>query len=391
MLARPIRNVVLWVVFVASAIVQFTSPCVADDASGSGRREQAARAIERGLAIAQKGARSYPSHRKCFACHHQTMPLLAVTEAKGAGRLIDAGLPDEILKFTETSFRGKLDELKAGEGIGGKGLTVGYGLWTFKLAGAKPDDLTEAMVTYLLKLQDADGHWELHSIRPPAEESLVMCAVIAAAGIKAYAAPSQREAATAALNKARAWLAQAKIEMHEDRVARVWGLSLLGGDTDEQLAAARRSLLESQRPDGGWAQLPEMESDAYATGSALYVLLDTQLPPYAKGGRAQPAADNAGDKVRSAECGAGNGECGVPNEEAADAGAKINDADAALVRAADWLLKAQLDDGSWHVKTRAKPVQVYFDNGDPHGKDQFLSMAATAWSTAALARGLAGP
>jgi hypothetical protein len=42
-------------------------------------------------------------------------------------------------------------------------------------------------------------------------------------------------------------------------------------------------------------------------------------------------------------------------------------------------------DGSWHVATRSKPVQVYFDNGDPHGKDQFISMMATSWSTAALA------
>jgi N-acyl-D-amino-acid deacylase len=62
---------------------------------------------------------------------------------------------------------------------------------------------------------------------------------------------------------------------------------------------------------------------------------------------------------------------------------------AALAKAVAFLLKSQLDDGSWHVKTRAKPVQVFFDNGDPHGKDQFISIAATGWATAALARALA--
>jgi N-acyl-D-amino-acid deacylase len=43
---------------------------------------------------------------------------------------------------------------------------------------------------------------------------------------------------------------------------------------------------------------------------------------------------------------------------------------------------------SWHVKTRAKPVQVFFDNGDPHGKDQFISITSTGWSIGALARTL---
>jgi N-acyl-D-amino-acid deacylase len=49
-------------------------------------------------------------------------------------------------------------------------------------------------------------------------------------------------------------------------------------------------------------------------------------------------------------------------------------------------LRTQHDDGSWLVETRSKPVQVYFDNGDPHGKSQFISVAATSWAVAALAR-----
>jgi squalene cyclase len=31
-------------------------------------------------------------------------------------------------------------------------------------------------------------------------------------------------------------------------------------------------LLAAQQPDGGWRQLPEMKSDAFATGQTLYVL-----------------------------------------------------------------------------------------------------------------------
>jgi hypothetical protein len=41
-------------------------------------------------------------------------------------------------------------------------------------------------------------------------------------------------------------------------------------------------------------------------------------------------------------------------------------------------------DGSWHVKTRAFGFQPYFESGFPHGNDQWISMAATAWSALAL-------
>jgi N-acyl-D-amino-acid deacylase len=298
-------------------------------------------AVERGVAVVEKAGRNYPTHRKCFACHHQTLPLLAIGEAHAAGAKTDAALPTALTDFTTTSFRGKIDDLRAGENIGGKGLTVGYGLSTLRLGNIRPDDLTDAMVAYLLKTQEEDGHWDLHAIRPPAEESLVMCTVLAAGGVKHFAGDAQRESAAAAIEKARVWLASTRVESHEDRVARLWGVKLLGGK-DEELEQPCEALLATQREDGGWGQTAEMESDAYATGTALYVLLDTG--------------------VSAAE----------PN----------------IQRGLQYLLKTQLEDGSWHVKTRAKPVQVFFDNGDPHGKDQFISIPATGWSVAALARAI---
>jgi hypothetical protein len=54
-------------------------------------------------------------------------------------------------------------------------------------------------------------------------------------------------------------------------------------------------------------------------------------------------------------------------------------------RGVGFLLKTQLADGSWLVHSRSKPFQTYFESGFPHGKDQFISMAASAWATTALA------
>jgi len=52
------------------------------------------------------------------------------------------------------------------------------------------------------------------------------------------------------------------------------------------------------------------------------------------------------------------------------------------------LLRTQKADGSWMIKSRSKPFQPYYESGFPHGKDQFISVAASGWATAALAAAL---
>ena len=84
-----------------------------------------------------------------------------------------------------------------------------------------------------------------------------------------------------------------------------------------------------------------MESDAYATGQTVLVLQET--------------SDGA-EETR-----------------------------VAIERGVQYLLKHRQPDGSWHVKSRSKPIQKMFDNGDPHGTDQFISTAATSWAVVALA------
>lgn len=301
--------------------------------------EDRTRAVASGLRVLTRGAREYPEHRQCFACHHQTLPLLALTAAHRLDLPRQTELERELVTFVRKSFAKRTDELQAGEGVGGKALTVGYALWTLRLSGEPADEVTDAMVAYLLKTQSAEGVWELHSIRPPAEESVVFETVLAAAGIRHYARAERQAAGEAAVERTRGWLARQTTRLHEDRVARAWSASLLGG-TPAEGAGARQSLLQTQNRDGSWSQTADLAGDAYATATALYVLLDSGL--------------SSGDLV--------------------------------IRRGIEFLRQSQQPDGSWHVATRATPVQVFFDNGDPWGKDQFISMMATGWATAVLAR-----
>ena len=49
-----------------------------------------------------------------------------------------------------------------------------------------------------------------------------------------------------------------------------------------------------------------------------------------------------------------------------------------------YLLRTQLSDGSWIARTRSAPVQQIKDTGFPHGRDQWISAAATSWAAMAL-------
>lgn len=294
-------------------------------------------AAERGLAIVEKAATNYPKHRDCFACHHQTLPMLAIVAASERGWKADLQVVAEQAEFTRESFTSRLDSLKAGKDIGGRSMTVGYGALALALAGHENDELSTAMVTFLLKNQAKNGVWKTGTGRPPMEESQIACTALALHALGRFASVDQRPEIAKARERALAWLKSADAPSQEDKAARLWLLSEFKAG-DAAISDARKAVLEAQNPDGGWSQIATMASDAYATGQSLYVLAKTGTPGI-------PAAENA----------------------------------------ARFLLKTQCDDGSWFVETRGKPVQVFFDNGDPHGKSQFISIPATCWAVAGLA------
>jgi N-acyl-D-amino-acid deacylase len=294
--------------------------------------------LSRGLPIIQKAGANYPQHRQCFSCHHQTLPMLAMVTARDRRVSIDDKLLQAQAEFTHESFQGEHEALKAGKGIGGKAMTVAYGLWALRLADWRPDDTTEAMVTYLLKTQDKEGYWTGQVVRPPLEESYFTATVLATQGMDYYATESQRGPVDAATEKAQSWLGSAPAKNQEDKVFRLWGLYLLNGKVEE-IEAARKAVLAAQHEDGGWAQTDDLKSDAYATGQTLFILQETGLSP-------------------TKSC---------------------------YQRGVKFLLKTQCPDGSWFVQTRSKPIQKDFDNGDPHGKNQFISTPASCWALAALA------
>ena len=303
------------------------------------------RAIEGGLRIVQKGAKNYPNNRDCFSCHHQTLPMLAMHDVSEAGISIDEALMKDQVQFIRDLFEDRLDSITEGKSLGGRSLTAGYLLWSFELGGMKKDNFSDAFVSYILHQQKKEGNWDVQTNRPPSEESKIHTSYLAIYYMDHFVRGADLEKKVkAAIAKVRPWIEKSEPHSQEDFNGKYKALIALDA-SDQEIEAARQELLKRQREDGGWAQLPDMKSDAYATGQTLHALVD-----------------------------------GTPVSER-DPAFRM-----AINRARSYLLRTQKEDGSWFVKSRSKPIQKFFDNGDPHGKDQFISMAATSWATAALAK-----
>lgn len=305
-------------------------------------------AVTRGLKRLEQGSASYLTHRQCFSCHHQSLSLLPMAAAKRRGFTVSSEHVAKQVEFTLASFRTKHETLRKGQGIGGQAATVTYALFTLDAVGHVADETTAALVEYLLQRQKPDGSWTAQTDRPPTEGSPFTNAALALRVLRAYG-PDEDDDSTQelrrriddALSRGLAWLRKATPRTTEDRVFHLRGL-VYGGAKADEIGVAREALLKEQGEDGSWRQLPELAGDAYATGTVLVALrhagLAADAPAYRKG--------------------------------------------------VEYLLRTQQADGSWLVTTRSRPIQVFFDNGDPGGRSQFISFYATGWATLALLESL---
>ena len=330
--------------------------CIALWPSGPSRAEsELESATRRALTLVTRAGSNWVTNKTCFSCHHQTLPMLGATEASRAGFAMDAAWMKSQADNAHAYFEKRIDDMDEGNHVPGGAATAAYGLWALSLDHRPPDPTTVAIVNYLLQIQGVqkltdrkagadstplDGRWIASCRRAPLQGSEIGDTVLVLIGMEEYATPAQRPKLAAARASADKWLAGVKLRNQQDRLWRLWGLHRLGGDADTK-ATVRAAILKTQRPDGGWPQTDDQESDAYSTAQTLFMLC-----------RSGTAPD-----------------------------------DPVALRARDYLLKTQLADGSWLVTSRVKnKAQPYFENGDPHGEHQFISTAATSWAAAALAQ-----
>lgn len=326
----------------AVTLVVLTSSATnaADHAPTAGRITTA---VEKSLPLLTAGARgSMEKRERCFTCHNQGLPIMALTTAQSRGFQIDAEELAKQVKFTADFLDKNRTNYLAGKGQGGQADTAGYALWALENGGWKPNPTTAAVTEYLLRWQTDLVHWRPQSRRPPTEQSLFTSTHAALRGLTTYGTTEQRDRIAQRTAQVREWLLKTPAQDTEDRVFRLRALHVASAPAVD-IQKAAKELLETQRADGGWEQLTGMATDAYATSTALVAL-------HQVGGLAT--------------------------------------SDAAYQQGLRYLLGKQLPDGSWLVTSRSRPIQSYYESGYPHGTNQFISISAASWSTTALALAL---
>src|SRR6185369_4803411 len=145
-------------------------------------------------------------------------------------------------------------------------VTLSYALLGLAADRYPADTTTDALAQVIAKWQRPDGGFQAMPMRPPIEGTHFAATALSLRALQLYGKDSKEQVARAAR-----WLAENQPASAEDAAMRLLGLSWAGAPA-EQIQSAARLLLDQQRPDGGWAQLPGLETDAYATGMALVAL-----------------------------------------------------------------------------------------------------------------------
>jgi ankyrin repeat protein len=295
-------------------------------------------AIVRSLPLLQQVDSVFLRMTGCLSCHNNSLNAMTVVAARRHGIPVDTQMEAQQVKRTADWIENWRDRVVQGIGIPGDVDTTGYVLVALAAENYPPDAATDALAHFLKTHQAPDGRWRLFAYRPPLESHDIEVTAMALRSLQIYAPKPRRSEYDKAIQLAANWLVKAEPKLTEERTFHLLGLQWAGVDKDVIHKAAREFMTE-QRPDGGWAQIPSIPSDAYATGQALVALRE--------------------------------------------AGA-LKVTDAAYQRGVEFLRTTQLGDGTWYVRTRAVAVQPYFESGFPHGVDQFISAAATNWAVQAL-------
>jgi hypothetical protein len=326
------------------------SPAPAADALQSRPMVSLRAAAGRALVLLQRGGAAWLESAACASCHHQGLLIPVVAVARRQGFQVD----EQQAHAQEVRLRSMLASMEAGisatSAPQGDDEAVRFGLGFFgqatsgtawlQAALASGDGRTvpldEVVALTLGRTQLANGRWRVGAPRLPIQDSDIQTTALVIRVLLTFA-PAHPDTAWQ-VERARVWLLSSVAATTLDRAYRLLGLKWAAADRSD-LKEAMKALLKEQGDEGGWAQLPGLNADAYATGLALVALRE---------------------------------------------GAEMVPTHHDYQRGIAYLIRTQEDDGSWFVHKRAASFNQYFDSGFPHGMHQFSSFAGTAWATMAL-------
>lgn len=297
-------------------------------------------AVNRALNFLARDAAAWRSEHDCSSCHHASMIVWAMNEAKGRNYVVDETMLADLTLWLTEAGEGKTS-IPRPEGIpkalNTKAVYYALGLGSIPNPGAREREALRRLLQTVKSDQLDDGSWAAWpETRPPmfepADEVMTQLATLAAmSGVNAGDATMKP-----IRDRGVEWLARHEKDPETQALAlRLIILSQSGLPSDESKNRLIKRIQDRQNPDGGWSQVIDGESDAWATGQTLFAL----------------------------------------------AQAKVSPTNAMVSRARGFLIQTQTPGGSWKMKSRPnKP-------GDSGAKNLMpITGAAAAWGVLGLVR-----
>ena len=234
--------------------------------------------VGRALGFLEKDAAKWREERGCATCHHGTMTVWALSEAKSQGYTVNAETLANSVQWTKDQFVPRIRKPRdARPGWNLVSVPAIYlGVMSQSLPILSRDEINQVAV-HLARHQEEDGSWLLpppSNGAPPTWESRETLALWAYLAWEPYVPVDSAEATAARVSRERAaaWLRETKSTETMQAEALRLLLAVKTGKPAEQLQSGIDRLLSRQNSDGGWSQVNGIPSDAYATGQALWVL-----------------------------------------------------------------------------------------------------------------------
>ncbi|HVJ82240.1 MAG TPA: prenyltransferase/squalene oxidase repeat-containing protein, partial [Planctomycetia bacterium] len=288
--------------------------------------EAGRKAVEKGLQFLQKDAAKWRQEKKCANCHHGVMTVWAFSEAKATGFAVAPEVVAENVKWTKNTLE-KIDQPRDSRPGFSMLSTPALFLSAMALGASNQDALSadelKRIGAHLVRHQEKDGSWAWSSAPaqnrpPPVFESDEVATLIAYSALEPgeKAEPKEKTEIRESRQWAAAWLAKTKPSDTTQGALLQLLVKSRSGESAESMRKPIEAVMARQNKDGGWSQVKESPSDAFATGQALYVLRQV----------------------------------GVEKDRAE------------LQRGVAFLVKKQKEDGSWPMASRAQPGATPFKN-----------------------------
>jgi len=305
-------------------------------------------AVERGLDFLIQDAAKWRKERECSTCHHGTMTVFALSEARTRGYSVAPELLADVTKWTKDRLLERIDLPR--DTRPGWSMVNTPAMYLALMASAVPaqdamsaKDLSR-IAAHLLRHQEKNGSWAWSSAPsknrpPPVFESDEVATLLAytVLGPQQPAEPKEKSDIRDARDRAAEWLTKAApTDTTQAAVLRLL-VHVRSGEPAKNIERDIDGLLARQNSDGGWGQVKDRPSDGYATGQVLFMLNLAGVKPDRK-------------EVRSA---------------------------------VDFLVRTQNADGSWPMTPRSHPDTTPAKNPVP------ITYFGSAWATMGLARSVA--